>query len=370
MSILFEPLKIGRLELKNRFVRSATGDGGADEKGFVTDQQVKLFSDLAEGEVGLIIVGITYVHPTGKGTTPQNSIVTDDYIPGLRRVTDAVHRLGGKIAIQLHHAGRIARFLAPGLVPLGPSYFEGDPYFDGKYKTMTVDQIREIASAFGEGARRAKEAGFDAVQLHGAHGFLLSQFLSPFTNRRQDEWGGSPENRLRFHHALYDAVRKQVGPDFPVLIKIGVEDTFPEGMQLKEGVEAAITMAGWGFDALEISCGVRGLGYEQSEFRQNVDRPDQEAYYRTWCREIKKRVKVPVIMVGGMRSFELMDELVQKGDYCDSISMCRPFIREPKIISRWQSGDQGKAKCISCNLCLEERRKQQPMRCVQEETGG
>jgi 2,4-dienoyl-CoA reductase-like NADH-dependent reductase (Old Yellow Enzyme family) len=369
MSILFEPLKIGKLELKNRFVRSATGDGGADEKGFATDRQGNLFSTLAEGGVGLIIVGITYVHPTGKGTTPQNCITSDEYIPGLKRITEAVHNQGGKIAIQLHHAGRIARFLAPGLVPMGPSYFEGDPYFSGQYRTMTQDEIREIVSAFGDGARRAREAGFDAVQIHGAHGFLFSQFLSPFTNRRQDEWGGSLENRLRFHHAAYDAIRAKVGANYPVFIKIGVEDTFPEGLQLNEGVEACKALAAWGFDALEISCGVRGIGYEQSEFRAGVDRLEREAYYRTWCREIKKLVNVPVIMVGGMRTYELMEEVVQKKE-CDSISMCRPFIREPKIVNRWKSGDHHKAKCISCNLCLEERRQQRKMRCVQEEKNG
>ena len=367
VSILFERFKIGNLELKNRFVSSATNDGGADPKGHATKQQIDLFSTLAEGGVGLIIGGGACLHPTGKATTPQNCIMGDEYIPGLRKVTDAVHSRGGKIAIQLLHAGRVARFLeSKELVPLGPSYFEGDPYFDGKYKTMTVEEIREIVSAFGDGARRAKEAGFDAVQVHAAHGFLFSQFLSPFTNRRQDEWGGSLENRLRLHHAAYDAIRAKVGTDYPVFIKIGVEDTFPEGLQLNEGVEACKALAAWGFDALEISCGVRGIGYEQSEFKTGVDSLEREAYYRDWCRKIKKLVNVPVIMVGGLRTYELMEEVVRNKE-CDSISMCRPFIREPKIVNDWKSGDRHKAKCISCNLCIEERRKQQKMRCIQKE---
>jgi len=368
--MLFEPVKIGRLQLKNRFVRSATGDGSADEKGRVSEQQMTLFTTLAEGGVGLIIVGITYVHPTGKGTNPQNSITTDEFIPGFKKLTDAVHSRGAKIAVQLYHAGRVARFLEPkDLVPMGPSFFEGDPYCDARYRTMTPDDILEIASAFGDGARRAREAGFDAVQVHGAHGFLFSQFLSPFTNRRRDEWGGNLENRLRFHRAVYDDIRTKVGDDFPVLIKIGVEDGFSGGLQFREGLQAAKSLAGLGFDSLEISLGMRGLTYAEAEFRTGIDRLEREAYYRDWTRAAKKEVDVPVMMIGGLRTLELMEEVVQKRE-CDFVSLCRPFIREPKIVNDWQRGDRHKARCISCNLCIEARRRGEKLRCVDAERNG
>jgi len=305
VSILFERFKIGNLELKNRFVSSATNDGGADPKGHATKQQIDLFSTLAEGGVGLIIGGGACLHPTGKATTPQNCIMGDEYIPGLRKVTDAVHSRGGKIAIQLLHAGRVARFLeSKELVPLGPSYFEGDPYFDGKYKTMTVEEIREIVSAFGDGARRAKEAGFDAVQVHAAHGFLFSQFLSPFTNRRQDEWGGSPRKSVASPSCRLRCHSSQGRNRLP-----GVHQDRGRG-HLSRG---AATERGRG--GLQGACrmGLRcagnqlrraGIGYEQSEFKTGVDSLEREAYYRDWCRKIKKLVNVPVIMVGGMRTYE------------------------------------------------------------------
>jgi len=367
MNILFEPMKIVDMDLTNRFVRSATGECCADKKGHATQKLVDLYSRLAEGGVGLIIAGITYVHPTGQVSATQNSMAEDGVIDGFKRVTAAVHSRGAKIAIQLFHAGRAARFPdSKEQLPMGPSFFEGDPHFKAPYRTMTVTEIWEIVSAFGDGARRAREAGFDAVQIHGAHGYLLSQFLSPFTNRRDDEWGGSLENRIRIHHAIYKDIRGKVGKDYPVLIKIGVQDGFPGGLTFGEGRLAAKSLAQWGFDALEISLGVRGIIYEETEFRTKIDRLDREAYYRNWTRDVKKEVDVPVMMVGGLRTFELMEEIVQKGE-SDFISLSRPLIREPGLINDWKRGDRHRAKCISCNQCLEGLRVGESLRCIQEE---
>jgi len=216
---------------------------------------------------------------------------------------------------------------------IGPSESFDNPYFEEPYRAMTEEEIREIIQAFGDGARRAKEAGFDAVQVHGAHAYLLSQFLSPFTNRRNDAWGGPLENRLRFHQEVYKEIRSRVGEDYPVLIKIGVQDNFDGGLEFDEGRAAAEFLARLGFDALEISSGLRGKGYEMTEFPTGINRVEQEGYFREWCKEIKARVQVPVIMVGGLRSFEVMEEVIEKGQ-ADLVSLSRPFIQIPILLEK------------------------------------
>lgn len=368
MSILFQPVKIKNMELRNRFVRSATYDQCADRKGHPTERQTELFSELAEGGVGLIITGLTYVHPSGQLAPFESSLANDDCIPGFKGLTAAVHDRGAKIAVQLYHTGREnAKFLKAKRQQqaIAPSFVSHDPYFTQDYRQMNEDEIWEIIGAFGDAARRAQEAGFDAVQVHAAHAYLLSQFLSPFTNRRDDKWGGPFNNRLRFHGEIYRNMRAKVGEDYPLLIKIGVQDGFPEGLEFSEGRQAAQLLSQWGFDALEISHGLRGSSYEESEFRTKINSIEREAYFRPWCREIKNCVNVPVMMVGGLRSFQLMEEVIRNGD-ADFISLSRPLIREPHIINEWKRGNRRRATCISCNKCLEALRKGESLHCVQK----
>lgn len=368
MSILFEPMKIKNLELRNRFVRSATGDGCADEAGHITDKHIKMFADLADGGIGLIITGLAYVHHSGQISPTQMSIASDDCIPGLKRLAAVIHERGEKIAVQLSHAGReSAKFLkSKGRIAKGPSLVENDPYFSDEHQTMTVDDIWEIIGAFGDAAKRAREADFDAVQLHGAHAYLLSQFLSPFTNRREDDWGGSLEKRIRFHREVINDIRAKAGDDYPVLIKTGGQDGFPGGLELDEGKRAAQLLAQWGYDALEISQGLRGKLFEGTEFRTKIKSIDQEGYFRDWCKEIKNLVNVPVMIVGGLRTFELMEEIIEKKE-ADFISLCRPFIRQPGLVNEWKSGNRSRATCISCNKCLTAVRDRQNVRCIQNE---
>ena len=368
MNILFTPIKVRNLELKNRFVRSATGDGCADREGHITDRHLKMFADLAAGGIGLIISGIAYVHPSGQISRTQTSIAADDCIPGLKGLTRTVHERGAKIAIQLFHGGReSAKFLGGlGQVAKGPSLVPDDPYFKEDYLAFEEDDIRALIDSFGDAAVRARESGFDAVQLHGAHAYLLSQFLSPFTNRRSDDWGGSLEKRLLFHREVYNDIRKKVGTDFPVLIKTGGEDGFPGGLGLDEGTKAAVLLAKWGYDALEISQGLRGELFEGTEFRTQIDSIDREGYFRDWCRGVKSQVEVPVMAVGGFRTLDLMEKIVQNGE-ADFISLCRPFIRQPDLVRKWQTGNRDRATCVSCNACLGALRQGESVRCVYEE---
>lgn len=364
MSILFEPIKIQNMEVRNRFVRSATYDAAADRNGYVTDHQMKLYTDLAEGGVGLIITGITSVHPSGRIRMFQNVIDDDDALSGLKKLTVAVHNRGAKIAVQLHHGGRDASvFLKEkNESAIAPSVIPNDPYFKEEYREMSEEEIHRVIRAFGTAACRARDVGFDAVQLHAAHAFLFSQFLSPFTNQRNDHWGGPLDNRLRFHREVYREIRREVGEDYPVLIKIGVEDGFSEGLQFSEGKRAAQLLDQYGYDSLEISQGLRGNNWEETEFRTDINSIDREGFFGDWCRAITASIQAPTMMMGGLRSFEFMEAVVQKGEAA-FVSMSRPFIREPGIVNDWKQGDRHRAQCISCNKCLEIVRRGEALRC-------
>ena len=359
---LFEPYKIGNLEIRNRFVRSATYDGSADTDGCVSKRQMSLYEELARGKVGLIVTGVAYVHATGRISPYQNSIAHDEDIDGFSRLTEMVHGLGAKIAVQLFHAGREAGKIYQKRPALASSLVANDPLFTAPHRSMEEHEIREVIEAFGDGAERAKAAGFDAVQIHGAHAYLLSQFLSPFTNRRKDEWGGSLENRLRLHREIIRAARSKVGADFPVLMKLGVQDGFSGGLEFQEGLVAAEILSGEGLDAIEISSGLRGPGYKHSEFRTGIVRPDLEDYFRDWRSAIKQRVDIPVIMVGGLRSFDVAADRIRNGT-ADLVALSRPLIREPNLVARWQEGDRAPATCVSCNRCMEALLEAKPFGC-------
>ena len=370
MSILFEPGKIGKMSLRNRFVRSATGDGWIDKYGYVTESQIKLYTALAAGGVGLIVTGGMRIDMLSQVAPIQGSLASDDYIPGWSKLVNAVHQEGAKIAMQLNHGGKTAASVLNkhNILAVAPSYVDNDPYRKGDNRTLTEDEIWKVIDAFGDGARRAQDAGFDGVQIHGGHGMLVSEFLSPFTNRRSDQWGGSLENRLRFHHEIYKNMRKKVGKGFPVFIKFGVEDGFPGGLEIKEGKRAAKYLEEWGYDAIEISLGVRGEVYEGTEFKQKIDSIEREAYYRDWTREVRAKVDLPLITQGGFKTFKLMEEVIERKE-ADFIALCRPLISEPEIINEWKKGDHRRSRCISCNKCLEMVLAAKPMECILNKKG-
>lgn len=367
MSILFTPARIGRLEIPNRFWRSATSEHGAEKGGLVSDWLIDLYAALARGGVGLVISGICNVTRAGKISPGQNSLTDDRVIPGLKRLAAAVHAQDGTLAMQLFHAGREnhRRQAALGVESVGPSDLAPgqDPYFAGGCRAMTEDEIWETVSGFGQAARRVAESGCDAVQVHGAHAYLLPQFLSPQANRRADAWGGGLEGRLRLHLEILKAIRKEVGPDYPVLLKLGVQDGFPGGLELAEGLVAAQRLAAAGYDSIEVSQGLRGDYYDQTEFRPAILKRDREAYFRDWTRQVKELVKVPVTMVGGLRSLELMEQAVAGGE-ADFVALCRPLIREPDLVASWRTGEKRRPTCISCNKCFELLVSGQRVRCA------
>jgi 2,4-dienoyl-CoA reductase-like NADH-dependent reductase (Old Yellow Enzyme family) len=357
MSIeLFEPYTIGKLELKNRFVRSATWDNTASGSGAVTESSVAIYEKLGKGGVGLIVTGFAFISPDGQALPRQYGAHNDDMIPGLNRLAQSAHRSGTKIALQVVHAGVNSGYLHQvGIVARAVSKKSG---IDTPHRELRDEEIECIISDFASAAVRAREAGFDAVQLHGAHGYLMSQFLSPLFNFRTDRWGGSIENRMRFHVEVVHAVRQAVGNDFPLLIKFGVQDDREGGLPLREGLEAAKRMASEGIDAFEVSAGVGRIPTVASK------NPPESVPYRERARALKYAINVPVIVVSGIRSLEMAESIIGNSD-ADLVSMSRPFIREPSLIARWQSGKKEFSDCISCFKCHSTN--DEPVQCRKEE---
>ena len=259
MDRMFTSWRLGRLELSNRLVRSATWEGLADPDGLVTDKLIDLTVKLARGRVGLIIGGYVFVTPDGRGLPGQTGIDHDRCTESLARLVEKVHRAGGLMAAQLAHAGGHTKTEWIGTKPAGPSARFNDGLKEDVIE-LSRDRIAELVAAFGAAASRAKQAGYDAVQLHGAHGYLISQFLSPFFNQRTDDYGGDLTNRARFVGQVYQAVRQAVGPDFPVFIKLNTIDGLENGLEPVEAVEVAKDLAAQGMDAIEVSGGVAGGG--------------------------------------------------------------------------------------------------------------
>ena len=363
MTKLFEPTTINGMTLRNRLVRSATWEGMCEQDGRPTEKLINWYRDLAQGGTGLIISGYTFVRLEGKQLPGKMGIYTDDFASDFENLTSAVHDAYGKIAVQLVHAGGQADAKAIGRQPLAPSAVQVDQ-FPEMPSELTKDEINDIVAAFAEGARRAKTWGFDAVQLHGAHGYLINQFLSPLTNLRTDEYGGDVDNRCRFMLEVYRRVRETVGPDYPVLIKLNAADNLDGGLEIDDGVYAAKKLADAGIDAIEVSTGTSASGKENPA-RTKIKAPENEAYNLEPGRKVKAAVGCPVMVVGGFRSYEVAEKAISD-EGMDFIAMARPLIREPGLANRWRRGNRSPATCISCNSCFGPGLQEGGIYCVIE----
>lgn len=363
MNKSFEPGIINGMKLANRFVRSATYEGMATEDGSVAPKLTETMVDLAKGGVGLIISGHAYILPEGQAGPLQLGIYKDEHIDGLKTMTDSVHEAGGKIVAQLAHAGAQADKELIKQPPHVVSNFEG--LSRSPRHELTKEDIQKLVNAFADAAIRAKTAGFNGIQLHSAHGYMLNQFLSPFYNRRTDEYGGAIENRSRVHLEVCHAIRNVVGNDYPVLIKINSEDYMENGLDLEDSMWVSKMLVDAGIDAIEVSGGTKYSG-KYIPSRTGINKQGKEAYFKEAAVAFKKSVDVPLILVGGMRSFNVAEQMIQSG-IADYISICRPLIREPGLINRWRSGDMSPAKCKSDNLCFEPAREGKGVYCVVEE---
>ncbi len=389
MSILFTPLDLGNLQINNRFVHSATYEGMALETGEVSDKLIKRYKNLAKGDIGLIIPGYMYVHPLGRSYIHQTGIHSGHMVPGLSKLVKAVHQEGGKIAFQLAHAGRQTTKAVIGQTPIGPSSRGRDPINFVKPLEMSTNQIQEAIQAFGAAANRAVEAGVDGIQLHAAHGYLINQFISPFFNHRQDEWGGSDANRFRFLKDIISEVRKVLPSGMPVFIKLNSNDYTPqEGITPSLAVKYAKWLSDLEINGLEISCGspvysfmnmcrgdvpvkelVDSLPFWKKPvgklmMNSMVGKFDLEEGYNLEAAKMIKPVlgDIPLFIVGGLRKVAHMKETLEK-QYADCISMCRPFIREPLLIKKIREGKADEVACVSCNRCLAAVAHKLPVQC-------
>ncbi len=345
MSKLFETSEINGMPLSNRFMRSATWEGLAADDGACTPEFIDFYLQLAKGGVGLIITSHTFVRSDGRGTPRQLGLHTDELIPGLKDLTNAVHQYESRIAVELSHAGILTNEKLIGQAPRAVSAV--DQLNQAPVSELSHDDIQDIVKSFARAAHRAQKAGFDAVQIHAAHGFLMNQFLSPAFNKRTDDYGGSVENRARALLEVFRGIRSAVGSGFPVLVKLNSDDVIEGGLNIEDAVQVGKMLQAEGIDAIEISGGTIITG---DHCRKEIDTEDKEAYWRDAARAFKQNLEVPLILVGGVRSFQLAEHLLDEG-YADYISMSRPFIREPDLVNRWASGDLSKATCLSDNLC-------------------
>jgi len=364
MKKLFDKTKINQMELKNRFVRSATWEGLANPDGSCSGKIADMMLELAKGQVGLIITSHAYVNKNGQAGIRQLGIYSDQLISSYIKIVEKVHREGSKIIMQIAHAGGRASAKLIKSQPFGPSSLEIKDCM--MCREITKNEIFQTIGDFKNAAVRAKKAGFDGVQLHGAHGYLLSQFLSPFFNRREDEYGGSIENRARLILEIIQAIRSKLGRQFTVLIKLNSDDFIEGGFTQFEMVQVSALLELAGIDAVELSGGMALSVSKHSSSRvSKSDSKEDEVYYRDAAKLYKKKITVPLILVGGIRSYEVAKELLEK-DLADYVSLCRPLIREPDLIKRWQEGDIKKATCISCNKCFVPTRAGEGIYCVVE----
>lgn len=356
MSKMFEPVTIKNIRIRNRIARSATYEGMGNHVGEPSPQIARLYNTLAEGEVGLIFTSAAIIErfkiplPEGADMAYPTYIDIDDLIELWKPIVADVKSRGAAIAMQVVHPGRQeAPVLRGGEPPLAPSAVE-EKLSGVMPREITIDEIKDVVEKFAQVCRRVKEAGFDAVQLHGGHGYLISNFISPYTNRRTDEYGGDTAARSKFIVDIVGRARELVGEDYPIMIKMNCDDFAPDGLRKEEAARVAAVIEEAGIDCIEITGGI----YENADStsRKAIRKEEDEAYFLSHAEALRSAVSIPLILVGGFRTPSVVERILEEG-VADMVSVCRPLIREPLLIKRWKEGDLEKAKCISCNQCTE-----------------
>lgn len=337
---IFESTTIGGIHIQNRIIRSATAFSLSDKDGYVTPQIIEKYNQLANGEIGLIIfedtsVGETTLEPK------QLKICNNSYIDPLKKITSDIHHGKGKVIIQLSHSGIIQK--------QGAIVNVADKIID---MTLNKDDIQTIVCQFADAAQRTKVAGFDGVEIHCAHGYFLNKFLSPHYNHRLDKYGGSLDNRIRIVVEIIKSIKIKCGSSYPIFVKLNCSDFISEEQtnQLSEYKQMASILEKSGVDAIEISGGF--VAHKLGPARKRIQKSEDEGYFTRYATEIAKGVSIPIIVVGGFRSIETIQSVINQGKIA-AVALSRPLIREPELIKRWKNGDIKKSKCTSCNACFD-----------------
>ena len=363
LKTLFSPKKIGNIQIKNRIVRSATFMHIAEKYGYIGDRYLKVYDELSKGGTGLIITGAVAVDPTGTGGPYQVCLYDDSHMEGHKKLVNVIHNNDDtKVAVQIQHIGRLGVHpkyptIAPSPVPYKVTGITP--------RELTTEEVKEYIEKFIQTGLRAYECGYDMVQLHGAHGYFLTNFLSPYTNLRSDEFGGNSQKRTKILLDIFNGIRDEVGKQFPIIIKFQSQDFIPNGISQEEGVKIAKILSEIGFDAVEPSGGgaEAQLSREGRMTSKVIKKEEDENYFLPFVKNIKPFMKdTAIILVGGIRNPIVAEKILQDKD-ADFISLCRPLIYEPDLPNRWQSGDTTPPKCISCNSCFVTMEKG-PVYCV------
>lgn len=360
-SSTFSAGHIGTMVLKNRLVMPPMVRNYADAKGFVTQRYVDHITSIAKGGVGMMILEASYICPEGRGFVNELGIHTDGVIPGLKKLASTAHKYDAKIGIQLYHAGRQTSSKVSGQQPVAPSPIP-DPTVNEVPHELTTDEIKQLVQAYAKAATRAKKAGFDFVEIHGAHGYLITQFLSPFSNRREDEYGGTPEKRMRFMQEVFAAVRKAVGSDFPITVRLSGDEMVEGGLTLKDTTQIAKELERLGAAALHISVG-NYASYARGYLIPPMAIEDGPLLHLAVG--VKKAVKIPVIAVGKLRDPKLVERILKEG-MADFAAIGRTLLADPEWPNKVREGRLNEInKCIACNQgCISRLFEQKDVWCT------
>lgn len=357
---IFEPLTIRRMTMKNRVMMTPMGTNYAGQNGEINEKHIKYYEQRAKGGTGLIMVENASVSsPEGSNGTTQLRIDHDSYIPGLYNLTETVHKYGTCIGIQINHAGASAMSSRTGMQPVSASNI---PSKDGGEipRPLEVEEIYDIVKKYGEAAKRAQIAGFDAVEIHAGHSYLLCQFLSPVYNKRTDEFGGCPENRARFAKLVLEEVRKQVGPFFPIFLRFSAED-FVEGGNTLEDTLELLEYFQEEADVLDVSAALN------ASLQYQIDANYMKDGWRSYmAKAVKEKFGKPCVTTGNIRNPEVAEKILADGD-ADIIGMGRGLIADPEWVNKVEAGKLDcLRKCISCNIGCAGHRigLNKPIRCT------
>ncbi|WP_052085633.1 FAD-dependent oxidoreductase [Clostridium sp. HMP27] len=349
MSKLFTPIKIGNLELKNRFMLAPMENGLADLGGEVNQRIIDFFVERARNEVAIIISGSVGISPEGRGLPTQLSIYDDKFIPGLKKMTDAVHEAGAKIGAQIYHAGRQASEAVTGIQPIAPSAIPC-AILGNNPREMTKEDIIEIKEKFKKAAERSIEAGFDLIEVHFAHGYLLHSFLSPHSNKREDEYGGSLENRMRFPMEVLKEVVEVSKGKAPVIIRISADEYLEDGLKFEEVKTICKEAVNAGIDAISLTAG----SYDAVEYTIQPMFINQ-GFLIPFGEQLKKEVNIPIIVAGRLNSAELIESIVEE-DKADMVAIGRGLIADEELVVKMKNKDYEDIRyCIACNQgCIDK----------------
>jgi 2,4-dienoyl-CoA reductase-like NADH-dependent reductase (Old Yellow Enzyme family) len=363
MNILLTPARIGPAEIPNRIVMPPMTTRGSDEEGHVTPQTIAYYMARVRGGTGLITVEMASPEKAGRHRRRELGIYKDEFIPGLTRLVSEIHRGGAKASIQLGHGGGHTRFDICGEQPVAPSAIP-HPVYETTLETiipeaMSKERIALTTANYVSAAQRAREAGFDCVEIHAAHGYLISQFHAPFENRRTDEYGGSLENRARFGLDVLRAVKAAV-PELGVIYRLSVEDFFAGGLTYIEGKAIAIWAAEAGADALHVTAG--HYRSKPTAHRMIPPMAEPDAPFLGFAADIKKAIAVPVIAVGRLGDPATATQAVASGQ-CDFIALGRTLVAEPRWVEKLRRGEPIR-RCLACNTCIDGMRSGAGISCV------